>query len=95
MTITGRTALALAVVATLFAIWSPYHWQAGLTAVLLLIVGAAILGNVTQRGQDGARSAQNPASGPREGRTDSVASQTLPRDHCPPHGRVLGKGGRG
>lgn len=42
----GRTAIAGTVLALLAAIWIPEHrWQLAITALVLLIVGAAILGN--------------------------------------------------
>ena len=44
-TISGTVALILALVAVLAAIWLPWHWQFGATALLTLIVGSALLGN--------------------------------------------------
>lgn len=44
----ARLAITGAITATIAAIWTPYHWQAGLTALTLLIVGAAILGKRDQ-----------------------------------------------
>lgn len=49
----GLILLVLSAVALLCAIWTQYHWQMVATAVLLLFVGAAILGNVKPpRGTD-------------------------------------------
>ncbi|WP_417220538.1 hypothetical protein [Arthrobacter sp.] len=44
MTAIGRALIVATVVMVIVAIWTPYHWQAGLTALVTLIAGAAILG---------------------------------------------------
>lgn len=44
----GHLAITGAITATIAAIWTPHHWQAGATALVLLIVGAAILGQREQ-----------------------------------------------
>lgn len=40
----GKALIAATIVLSIAAIWTPYHWQAGLTALITLIAGAAILG---------------------------------------------------
>lgn len=40
----GKALIVAALVMTIVAIWTPYHWESGLTAVVSLIAGAAILG---------------------------------------------------
>ena len=44
MTAIGRALIVATFFMLIVAIWTPYHWQAGLTAVVTLIAGAAILG---------------------------------------------------
>lgn len=55
MTLTriGAALMTLAVLAALATIWwDGYRWQSGATAVLLLIVGAACLGNANEKETD-------------------------------------------
>lgn len=44
----GGTSLALSVIAVIASIWTPYHWQSGLTALVFLLAGAALLGTNTK-----------------------------------------------
>lgn len=90
----GYTLLALTGIAALAAIWSPWHWQMGATAALLLFTAAGLLGSTekhAQEGQETAQSDQNAASGAECHPVDSDASTALPRDHYPPHGRTYGR----
>lgn len=48
LTLLARLCLTAATIMAIAAIWTPYHWQAGLTAALLLFVGAALAGNATK-----------------------------------------------
>lgn len=41
----GRALLVAFFVLLVIAIWTPYHWQGGLTALLAGLAGAALLGN--------------------------------------------------
>lgn len=45
----ARLTLTAALACTVGTIWSPWHWQMAATAVVLLIVGAAILGSHKQQ----------------------------------------------
>lgn len=45
--------LVLAVVAVLLAIWTPFLWQALITAVFLFLLAAGIHGNTGGRGLSG------------------------------------------
>lgn len=44
----GYVALTFALGAVLGAIWTSEHWQWGLTAIVLSLVGAGVLGNISR-----------------------------------------------
>lgn len=79
MKLLGWTLHALTVAAILAAIWLPRTWQFALTALVLFLAGAIVLGleGLRHHGtpQDGARNEQNPASGHQDGPSDSERSQ--------------------
>lgn len=83
----GHLAIAGAITATIAAIWTPHHWQAGVTALVLLIVGAAILGKRDQELRASMR--RHPADGSTvehifrgpDGTRDPYAARTIREDH--------------
>lgn len=76
----GYAAMTLAVLALGCTIWLDHPIRWALTAVLLLIVGAAFLGNATRAAQETPQSDQNAASGAECHPVDSDAPTARPRE---------------